>query len=129
MLRKEQVVSIRAIDAPNLVDVAKTFGDEQSGICSIPFQQRVDGDRRSVQKQVCVGRFYACTVHRVLNAIDQRAVRGQRLSKHQSALSFVESSQIGECATDIYCDPKTAFGPRLFSGCHNSHPCRTEYFL
>jgi len=82
-----------------------------------------------VQKQVCVGRIYACTVHRVLNAIDQRAVRGQRLSKHQSALSFVESSQIGECATDIYCDPKTAFGPRLFSDCHNSHLCRTEYFL
>jgi hypothetical protein len=58
-----------------------------------------------------------------LNAVDQRAVRGQRLSKHQSALNLVESSQIGECAADIYCDPKTAFGPRLFSGCHNSHPC------
>jgi hypothetical protein len=37
VLGKEKVVCIRAVYTPNLVDVAKTFGDEQSGICSIPF--------------------------------------------------------------------------------------------
>ena len=37
VLGKEKVVCIRAVYTPNLLDVAKTFGDEQSGICSIPF--------------------------------------------------------------------------------------------
>src|ERR1700724_227585 len=44
MLGKEQVVGIRAIDAPDLVDVTKAFGNEQSRFCSISLQQRVDGD-------------------------------------------------------------------------------------
>ena len=66
-----------------------------------------------MQKQICVCRVYACTVHRVLNAINQRAVRGQRLSEHQPAFSFIEGGQISECSTDIDGDPETAFGLQI----------------
>ena len=62
-----------------------------------------------MQKQICVFRVYACTVHRVLNALNQRAVRGQRLSEHQPSFSFIEGGEISECSTDVNGDPEAAF--------------------
>src|ERR1700736_3472117 len=79
-----------------------------------------------MQEQVSVGGLHTCAVHGVLNTLDQRAVRRQRLSEHQPPAGFVEGCQVGECSANIDGDSKTAFGLCLFSRRHDvySKPCK-----
>ena len=51
VLLEEQIVGVRPVDAADLVDVAKAFGDEQRGLGAGALEDGVDGDGRAVQEQ------------------------------------------------------------------------------
>src|SRR5262249_955495 len=50
MLLKEQVVRVRPVDAANLVNVAKAFGDQERGFGPRTLQDGVDGYGRAVKE-------------------------------------------------------------------------------
>ncbi len=51
VLLKEQIVGVRPVDAPDLVDVAKAFSDEERCAGAGALKHGVDGDGRAVQEQ------------------------------------------------------------------------------
>ncbi len=109
MLREEQVVGVGPVDAADLVDVAKAFGDQQRGVGAGALQQRVDGDGRAVQEQVGVLHIQPGAVQRVLDAVDEVCMRGQGLAEMQRAGALVERRQIGEGAADVDGDAQGSF--------------------
>ena len=109
---KEQVVGVRPVDAADLVDVAKAFGDEQCGFGAGAFQHRIDRNSRAVQKQprravITAGFGDACG-----NAFDQMRRRRQRLAESERAGFFVKHRDVGKSAADIRREPQ-------LSPCHS----------
>ena len=74
VLVEKEVVGVWAVDAPDFVDVAKAFGDQQRGVGAVTLQQGVDGDGGAVQEQIAVLQVDVCAVKRGLDAVDQLAV-------------------------------------------------------
>ena len=104
MFGEKQVVSVRAIDAANFINVAKTFGDQQGRARTTAFEQRVDGNRRAVQKKIAVLDAGTRAIECVLNAFDKFSVRGKRLAKKQLTAAFVKGDHVGEGAADVHGD-------------------------
>jgi hypothetical protein len=87
VLVEEQVVGVGPVHAADLVDVAEALGDQQRGVGARALQQRVDRDGRAVQEQVAVAQVDVGAVQGGLDAVDQRAVGGQRLAEQQLAVA------------------------------------------
>jgi hypothetical protein len=51
VLLEEKIVGVRAVDAPNLIDVAKAFGDEQRRSRTRALEERIDRYRRAMKEQ------------------------------------------------------------------------------
>ena len=111
VLLKEQVVGVRPVDAADLVDVAKAFGDEQRGLGAGALQHRVDGDGRAVQKQRRRAIIAAGLGDAGGNALDQMRRRRQRLAEGERAGFLVEHRDIGESAADIRREPQLSRVP------------------
>jgi hypothetical protein len=126
VLVEEQVVGVGPVHAADLVDVAEALGDQQRGIGARALQQRVDRDGRAVQEQVAVAQVDVGAVQGGLDAVDQRAVGGQRLAEQQLARGLVERGHVGEGAADVDGDAQPRRG--LGGGCHGevlSRPLRS----
>jgi hypothetical protein len=101
MLGEEQVVGVGTVDASDFIDIAETLRDQQRRLGAGALEQGVDGDGRTVQEQTAVLDVRAGAVERVLDAVDQLAVRGQGLAEGQFAGAFVQDRQVGEGAADV----------------------------
>jgi hypothetical protein len=107
MLAKEQVVGIRPVDAPDLVDVAEAFGDDQRGPGAGALQDGVDGDGRAVEEQAGGGIVGAGLLDAGGDPLDQMVRRRQRLAEAELAGALVERRHIREGAADIGGQPQT----------------------
>ena len=105
VLAEEQVISIRPVDAPDLINVAKTLGDKQRRGGAGAFEYGVDGDGRAVQKQRRRTIIAAGFGDARGNALDQVRRRRQRLAECERAGRLVERRDIGEGAADIRREP------------------------
>ena len=56
VLLKEQIVGIWPVDAADFVDITKPFSCDQRGFGAAALEQRIDGNRRSVKKNVGIGK-------------------------------------------------------------------------
>jgi hypothetical protein len=101
MFLKEQIVGFRAVDAADLVDVAKALRGEQRASGAGALQDGVDGDRRAVQKQSRIGEGRSGLANAGGNAIDQARRRRERLAEAEFAGPLVERGNVGECAPYI----------------------------
>ena len=104
MLGKKQVVGVRTVDATDFIDVSKSLCDQQRRIGTVAFKKGIDDDCGSMQKQVSVAQINARTVQRVLNALMQLAVSGQRLTERYLSTRFIKTGHVSESASDIHCD-------------------------
>ncbi len=107
VLGKEQIVGIGPVHAPDLIDVAKAFGDQQRRLRARPLQDGVDGDGRAVQEQARIGKIRARFRHACFDALNEDVWRGQRLAQQQAPARLVEGSDVGEGAADIGCHPQS----------------------
>ena len=110
VLVEEQVVGIGAIDAADLVDVAKAFGNQERGPGASALQQRVDGNRRAMQEELAFAQIDVRAVERALDPVDQFAMRRQRLAEQQLAAGLVERGHVGERAANVDGDAQGADG-------------------
>ena len=101
VLLEEQVVGVRPVDAPDLVDVAEAFGDQQRGLGAGALEDGVDRDRRAVQEQSGRAIVAARLLDPAVDAVDQPLRRRQRLAEGQRAGLVVEHRNVGEGAADI----------------------------
>ncbi len=106
VLLEEQIIGVRPVDAADFVNVAKAFGDEQSGLGAGALQHRVDGDGRAVEKQRGRTVIAAGLGDAGGNALDQMRRRRQRLAECEHAGFFVERRNIGKSAADIRSKPQ-----------------------
>ena len=82
VLLEEQIVGIRPVDAADLVDVAKAFGDQQRGPGARALEDGVDRDGRAVQEQPGrSGSSLPAFVDPGVDAFDQPLRRRQRLAE------------------------------------------------
>ena len=101
VLLEEQIVGVRAVDAADLVDVAKTLRDQERGAGAGALQDRVDGDRRAVQEEAC-GRVVAARLGDAgADAVDQAHRGRQHLAEGERPRALVENRDIREGAPDI----------------------------
>ncbi len=107
VLLEEQIIGVRPVDAADLVDVAKAFGDQQRGLGAGALQHRVDGDGRAVQEQSGGAIIAAGLGDAGADALDQMRRRRQRLAEGELAGFFVEHRDVGERATDIRRQPQS----------------------
>ncbi len=101
VLLEEQIVGVRPVDAPDLVDVAEAFGDQQRGLRAGALQDGVDRHRRAVQEQPGRAIVAAGLLDPAVDAVDQPLRRRQRLAEAQRAGLVVEHRDVGEGAADI----------------------------
>ena len=101
VLAEIQVVGVRPVDAPDLVDVAKALGDEQRGLRAGALDHGVDGDGRSVQEQRGVAKARTGLGYALRDALDEAPGSRQRLAEQQPAAALVERSDVGEGAADV----------------------------
>ena len=106
MLAEEQIVGVRPVDAADLVDVAKAFGDDERGAGAGALQHRIDGDRRAVQEQAGRrrSRLPAFSTPALMPSTS-RLRRRERLAERQRAGAVVEHRDVGEGAADIGREP------------------------
>ena len=104
---EEQIVGVRPIDAADLIDVAKAFGDQERGLGAGALQHRIDGDGRAVQEQRGGTVIAAGFGDARGNAFDQMRRRRQRLAEGELAGFFVEHRDVGKGATDIRRQPQS----------------------
>ena len=98
---KKKIVRLRAIAAPDDVDVARAARDDQRGLCSRSFDQRVDGNGRAVNQLVdCCGSKRALA-DAIDDALHQVRRGGEALRLHEASCRIVEADQIREGAADI----------------------------
>ena len=107
VLGKEQIVGIGAVHPPDLIDVAKAFGDQQRRLCAGPFQDGVDGDGRAMQEQARIGKIRARFRYACFDALNEDVWRGQRLAQQQAPAHLVEGRNVGEGAADIGRHPQS----------------------
>ncbi len=112
---EEQIVGIGPVDAADLVDVAKAFGDQQRRAGAGALQHRVDGDGRAMQEQRRRPVIAAGLGDAGGNAFDQMRRRRQRLAECERAGLFVEHGDIGKGAPDIRGEPH-------LTPCHSFFP-------
>jgi hypothetical protein len=105
VLAEEQIVGVRPVDAADLVNIAKAFGDDQRGAGAGALQHRIDGDRRAVQEQAGGGVAAAGLLDPGADAVDQPAGGRERLAENQLAGAVVEDRDVGEGAPDIGREP------------------------
>ena len=104
---EEQIIGVRPVDAADLVDVAKAFGDQKRGLGAGALQHRIDGDGRAVQEQAGGAIIAAGFGDARRNAFDQMRRRRQRLAEGELAGFFVEHRDVGERAADIRRQPQS----------------------
>ena len=101
MLGEKQVVGVGPIDPADLVDVAKTFGDQERRLGTGSLEQRVDDNGRAVQEQVALGQVNPGAIEGVLDALVQMPVGRQGLAKGDLAPGLVKAGHVGEGAANI----------------------------
>jgi hypothetical protein len=101
VLAEVQIVSVRPVDAPDLVDVAEALGNKECGLGALALENGIDGDGRAMQKQpgglVTAPGFFDPGI----DAFDQTVRRRQRLAERQLAGSLIEDRDVGESAADV----------------------------
>ena len=119
---EEQIIGVRPVDAADLIDVAKAFGDQQRGLGAGALQHRIDGDGRAVQEQSGGAIIAAGFGDAGADPFDQMRRRRQRLAEGELAGFFVEHRDVGERATDISRQPQSPL-------CHSNlpHASNTTY--
>jgi hypothetical protein len=116
VLLKEQIIGVRPVDAADLVDVAKPFGDQQRGARAGAFKHRVDRDRRTVQEQTDGAIIGPGLGDARGNPFDQVRRRRQRLAERGAAGRFVKHRDIGKRTADVGGEPQSS--RRRSSLCH-----------
>src|SRR6478672_2430405 len=101
VLAEIQIVSVRPVDAPDLVDVAETLGNKECGLGAFALQNGIDGDGRAMEKQAGGLVAAAGLFDPGIDAFDQTVRCRQRLAECQLAGSLVEDRDVGEGAADI----------------------------
>jgi hypothetical protein len=110
VLLKEQVVGVRPVDAADLVDVAKSFGDHERGAGAGSLQHRVDRDRRAVQEQARRREVAARLGDACVDAVDQPVRRRQRLAEDKLAGPVIEDRDVRKRPPDIGRKPHARAG-------------------
>ena len=131
VLLEEQIIGVRAVDAPDLVDVAKAFGDQQRGFRAGALEDRVDRHRRAMQEQAGRAIVAAGLLDPAVDAVDQPLWRRQRLAEGQRAGLVVEHRNVGEGAADIGGEAHLGLRPRARLGTRLRfrHPVDPCFFL
>ena len=111
---EEQVVGFRAVDAADLVDVAEALGGQQGAARAGALQERVDGDRGSVEEELGRLEMRAGLGDAVLDAVDQPQRRRQRLAEPQLAGRLVEGRDVREGPAHIRRQSKMVRGGRRY---------------
>ena len=101
VLAEIQIVRVRPVDAPDLVDVAETLGNKECGLGAFALQNGIDGDGRAMEKQPGGLVAAAGLFDPGIDAFDQTVRCRQRLAECQLAGSLVEDRDVGEGAADI----------------------------
>src|SRR5262249_46790235 len=101
VLLEIEIVSVGAIDPPNLVDIAKTLGDDERGASPGALEDRIDRNRRAVKKEPRRGIVGARLFDACRDAFDQVMRGRERLAERELAAVLVEDRDVGERSPDI----------------------------
>jgi hypothetical protein len=101
MAVKQQVIGFRPVAAPDDVHVARAAGDDEPGLGTLSFDQRIDGDGRAVDQLVDRGRRQPALVDAVDHTLAELCGGGQALGLHEPPARLVEPDQIRKRAADI----------------------------
>jgi hypothetical protein len=113
---KQQVIRLRPVAAADDVHVARAAGDDQPGLGTLAFDQRIDGDGRAVDQLVDRGGDQPALADAVDDALLELRGSGEALGLHELPARLVEPDQIGKGAADIdrnnnhATEPSPAFG-------------------
>src|SRR5262245_56200147 len=108
VLAEEEVVCLRAVDAPDLVDVAEAAGRDERSPSAVPLEERVDRDRRAVEEEVRSLERPARLPEAGADAAHDTVIRRQRLAEEERAVRLVEDGDVGERAADVGGDAQRA---------------------
>ncbi len=101
---EEEVVGFGPVAAPDAVDVARAFGDDQRRARPGTFDRGVDRDGRTVNERFRILHRQAALRKRLADA-DGEVVRSRgALGVMNRAVRQIERDQIGECTADIECN-------------------------
>ena len=101
VLLKEEVIGIGPVDPADLIDVAKSLGDEERCPRPLALQDRIDGNRGAVHEKPGGGVVTAGLAHALGNAVREMIRGREHLAEAQRAAAVIKHGHIGERATDI----------------------------
>ena len=80
VLVEVEVVGVRAVDAADLVHVAKALAGDERGLGATTLEKRIDGDGRAVQEERGIGEAHLRLVHALRDTVDEPRRRRERLA-------------------------------------------------
>jgi hypothetical protein len=98
---EEQIERIGPVDAPDFVDVAEPFGRDQRGLRALAFEDRIDGDGRTVDDELRRRRRRPRALDRGEDAVGEIFRRTQRFAERHGARRDVHDGHIGERPADV----------------------------
>ena len=101
VLLEEEIVGIRPVDAADLVNVAKAFGNDERGVGAFALEDRVDGNGRAVEEEADIAVIGLGLGDAVVDALDQPLGGREGLAEGELAARLVEHGDIGKGAADI----------------------------
>ncbi len=113
MAMKEKIVRLRTVTATNNVNVTGSAGDDQPSLGPGAFNERVDGDRRTVDEFIDGAGGQAALLQAIDDALHEIGRRGEALGVDEAPGAIVKSNQIGKGAADIDGNGNHAAASRL----------------
>jgi predicted metal-dependent phosphoesterase TrpH len=105
VLAMAQIEGVGAVDAADLVNVAKAAGGDQRGARAAALKHGVDGHGGAMQEQMRLGQRHASFVQAVQDAMHQFIRGGEGLAQEQAALALVKGGDVGEGAANVGGEP------------------------
>ena len=124
MLLEKKIIGVRAIDAPDFINIAKPAGRHKRGLRTRPLEHRVDGDGRTVKKKPGRRKVRPRFFHARLDTFDHRTWGRKCFAEQKAVVSLVESGHVRERASDIGREAQSMGGMvrRAFDDFHELAP-------
>src|ERR1700722_1170358 len=101
MAMEEKIIGFRTIAAADDVDVACAAGDDQSRLCALALDQRVDGGGRAVDQFIDGAGGKSAFADAVEDALCQLVRCGEAFGLHEFADLVVKADEVGERSSDV----------------------------
>ena len=98
---EKKVVGLGAVAAADGVHVARPSRDDQPGLRALSLDQGVDRGGRAVDQLADPGDIDCAHAQTIDDPLDELGWRGEALGLRETTGGFIESHQVGECASDI----------------------------